>query len=145
MMVNISEVELHHTPTTLHFMHSPTTLVKNVRPFEGRYSAKTGPILMIDTSKHIYSSRRKRLAWSLCVILMRLGLVFNQRFGIEIVVKVEKQPMENSDMTIVGCMMLWSCMSKNMIVFQGTRAIKYFKMIIEVFYGGRFKFVFVLT
>ena len=38
---------------------------------------------MIHTSKDIYSSRRKRLAWSLCLILMRLVLIFNQRFGIE--------------------------------------------------------------
>ena len=91
MMMNIREVELqlHSNYTSL---QAPPVklLVENIRPFEGHYSAKTDPILMIDTSKHIYSSRRKRLAWSLCVILMRLGLVFNQRFGIEIVVKVEK-------------------------------------------------------
>ena len=36
-------------------------------------------------------------------------------------------------------MMHWRCVSKDMIVFQGTRAIKYFQIIIEVDYDGRFK------
>ena len=84
-VINELCLQLHFTTST------PLQLLdENIRPFEGHYSAKTDPILMIDTSKHIYLSRRKRLAWSLCVILMRLGLVFNQRFGIEIIVKVEK-------------------------------------------------------
>ena len=78
-------LQLHFTTCT-----SLQHLVEYVRPFEGRYSAETGPILMIHTSKDTYSSRRKRLAWSLCLILMRLVLVFNERFGIELVVKVEK-------------------------------------------------------
>ena len=55
-------------------------LIENFGPHEIRCMAKNALILMIHTSKNIYSSRRKRLAWSLCVILMRLVFVLQSKF-----------------------------------------------------------------
>ena len=85
---------------------------EDLGPLEIRCMAKNALILMIYTSKNIYSSSWKRLVWSRWLILMRLVFVLQWKFS--------------------NKKLHWRCVSNNTIVFYRTQAIKYFAIIIEV-------------